>query len=1361
MKLPPRVKKGRPTGWRVDASQRYWIQGKINDWTKRRGNNREEFYAQALARLKTLKLAAKTQYPPPEDVSSFKSTFLDALRGNRHLPDGYVHAIADVLGYSLSSFRRNLEGARKLEADLPVTSSPINQGSWSFSVLESVIHGLLMQLRERPFEGREDHLSQLDRFLTSPKGFLLLRGRAGFGKSALLAHWLGRPKRGKTLIRYFFNHRFTETRSAPEFLRYFLVKLFKHLAKPLPHPMPQREQEFRETIVSTFTNTEDVSKLGKYPLLLVLDGLDEAADTFSPPFPLVLPVGLHVVVSARCGSGECPGFLKPWIEYQPSELAVDTLSRVGIVSWIRKQKILAGLAKDASFLDDLEQRTENCPLYLHHLFEELCRAIPNGETARTVLDRTPKGFTQYVRQQYEDLAQNTADHCFSQQILCLIAAAEGELDEADLTSLSGLGMSELRNLPWQLERWIARLPARGGRGDTFGFSHGLLKRELRDCLPIHTAVSKLVAYCGRWQDHKSPYALQHFTAHLIAERNWSGLEELVLNQDFIEAQQEAFPHEPSLSFRTLQTALFHAAENDNSKAITKLMLTHAALVSELAMGEKLAASSEVKSLSHWRDVADVCANIDENAALMLKFLIGWRCCVNKEYGDASKVFSELAEGEKVSMDGSWQTIAVAVITHLSRLEDDLLLKLINRFLSPRYQGRLIRALTKAADRRSFALSERVLDGITEPSDAFEARRELLDGMATARLWDLAIVNTELAGDAAKQARLLADLALVATNQSAPAQIENVLERIRTLGAHTSRDLYLRRIAASEVRAMALLGVAMLAKDNPDGTACLEQAQKLAESLELGTVARVLAFSDLLMAYARVHREAEARQSIADALFSASRLQPNNDEQVPLLLQVAQTLVEATAVLPQMRPDAEQLLRRIEMSRVEPLRVGWIRRQLSICWGELGDFSEAKRVAQITNDRHEQGKAVYHLITLLFEAGRLSEAMELAHMRVRWPAWSWAAIGMCQLKQGRIDAASSAFFRSIRLGSTRSESASSSQLVQTFADISWAARQAGNLELASRFAYLALQRAEKIQAPPEWRCRVMLNVVEGTSGVPDCDVATRAMNEALLIAWNYRPGFRKVELLCAVAVALHKINRQQESHAVFDQVETVADQVYGLPERTRAFGEIAEALTTCQITSEADRLLNRITRMAKKGANPRSEQRIAWGELSLAYAKCGRIPEAFEVAQRLGNHAAQAARRALAIVYASRGDLSKALIETEHVKNPHGKAKALRDVAIALERAGLPNEALRAASQIEKYRDDMLHRVAEVFVECNDRVGFKCLLIPNAWFFNSTFVMIGLVARLYQSEVNQIASAMEHFGFAEVQDEAPHQEPDSQ
>jgi hypothetical protein len=252
------------------------------------------------------------------------------------------------------------------------------------------------------FVGRSEEFQKLDDFLReNSSGLILVKAGAGFGKTALLANWVNASRDKDCFIAYhFFSQRYDITRSVARAYRNLLRQLYIYYELSYEQP-PNDENQLRETLYSILR--ERGAREDK-PLVIALDGLDEAERPFSPPFPTPLPENVFVIASGRAEEGEKPEYLRDWIDSAES-IRLNRLSGGVIAQWLREAGELAAFAEDAYFVAQLDEITQGFPLYLRYLIEELIQAQQNGEDVQVVLTRSPKGFGAYVQEQFQRLAQ--------------------------------------------------------------------------------------------------------------------------------------------------------------------------------------------------------------------------------------------------------------------------------------------------------------------------------------------------------------------------------------------------------------------------------------------------------------------------------------------------------------------------------------------------------------------------------------------------------------------------------------------------------------------------------------------------------------------------------------------------------------------------------------------------------------------------------------------------------------------------------------------------------------------------------------------------------------------------------------------
>jgi len=159
--------------------------------------------------------------------------------------------------------------------------------------------------RHETLLGREDVLAELDRLLGhggDSRGWVLVKGGPGMGKSALLAHYLARLERSGQRVPHHFLRRGVEDWDRPEVVARNLAAQVEALFPEQAHPEARPESRLREALQRV---SDEVLVPRRERLLLVIDGLDEAEPGAGGQNPLprflpdVLPQGVRVLCASR------------------------------------------------------------------------------------------------------------------------------------------------------------------------------------------------------------------------------------------------------------------------------------------------------------------------------------------------------------------------------------------------------------------------------------------------------------------------------------------------------------------------------------------------------------------------------------------------------------------------------------------------------------------------------------------------------------------------------------------------------------------------------------------------------------------------------------------------------------------------------------------------------------------------------------------------------------------------------------------------------------------------------------------------------------------------------------------------------
>jgi serine phosphatase RsbU (regulator of sigma subunit) len=156
----------------------------------------------------------------------------------------------------------------------------------------------LINEHKRGYVGRVPEGQSLDRFLASSgRGYFIIRGGPGQGKTAFLCQLADRPR---------YVHHFIGRTGGRTDSRLILRSLISQLSKftatkgSIPESLPDLSKLFEEMLIDSTSDGETI--------VVLIDALDEFQDepsgTLDYLFPEVLPRGVHFVISSRPGELE-------------------------------------------------------------------------------------------------------------------------------------------------------------------------------------------------------------------------------------------------------------------------------------------------------------------------------------------------------------------------------------------------------------------------------------------------------------------------------------------------------------------------------------------------------------------------------------------------------------------------------------------------------------------------------------------------------------------------------------------------------------------------------------------------------------------------------------------------------------------------------------------------------------------------------------------------------------------------------------------------------------------------------------------------------------------------------------------------
>jgi tetratricopeptide (TPR) repeat protein len=1202
--------------------------------------------------------------------------------------------------------------------------------------LQDRTRAFIDRIGTQAFVPREGALQQLENWLTRESGVAILHAPAGYGKTTFLANLVKASREaGDTRVVYHFFSKDPDLGGYATSLGNALAHLLGQVAA-ITDSSQSREGLYASAVDpdsrrAQLENTIQELKLAEGErLLIVLDGLDEADETLHPPLRKPLPAGVFVVVSGRWdGAGNPPDYLQHWLEIADEIIPIDAMSASEIAQWLQQagDGELRAYADDDAFVQQILEKTDGLPLFLDFLLDDLLQAAKQSQNVRQVLHQTPIGFSNYVRQQFRQIAASVGQQPAVRTLFGILSVSKGALREDEIAKLTGLSGWDLAALPSQATRWW-RIGGEDGKR-TYSFAHPLLAVEFAKVLgsEAERARQSLLAWCAEWQTHKSPYALRHYAEHLREAKQVDALYALARDEAFAQAQREGIPHDPDLPRQTAALALQAAIETEDAPMMVEMLLLHAQRVETvespldalragnpqraLKLAERILREQNYQIGTLWLLLLAWASSMGENGAA---FAVQCLNCI-RDWWHANR---------PKPLSDNWAPVVVKVLLQLQcaqaaemaiilqdKAKADLVRGLLESGLCP-LDERVEQALAAAeriedADWRSRAYRAvaLALAQAGQPEQAQEAFQQALAAaerienaywrssayravalaLAQAGQPEQALAAAERIENADRRSEAYHAVALALAQAGQPKQALAAAERIEN--AYRRSEAY-----GAVALALAQAGQPKQAQE------AFQQALAAAERIEWAN-GRSEAYRAVALALAQAGQPEQAQEAFQQALAAAERIEWADGRSEAYH---AVALALAQAGQPKQAQEAfQQALAAAE-------RIEWANgrseayREVAVALAQAGQpeqaqeaFQQALAAAERIEDADWRSGAYREVAEALAQAGLADQALAAAERieKADWRSWAYRAVAVALAQAGQIEQAQEAFQQALA-AAERIEKADWRS--EAYRAVALALAQAGQPKQAQEAFQQALAAAERI----EWAngrseaYRAVALALAQAGQAEQALAAAERIEKADWRSWAYR----------AVAEALAQAGLAEQALAAAERIED-ADW------RSRAYRAVAEAVAEALAQAgQVEQALAAAERI--EDADWRSS---AYRKVALALAQAGQIEQALAAAERIewANGRSSAYRKvALALAQAGQPEqaqeaFQQALAAAERIEWANGRSEAYRAVALALAQAGQPEQAqeafqqaLAAAERIEDAygRSEAYREVAEALAQ---------------------------------------------------------------
>ncbi|WP_322794763.1 hypothetical protein [Thermoflexus sp.] len=883
------------------------------------------------------------------------------------------------------------------------------------------------------FVGRKGAMERLNRFIAAnPNGVAVVYAPAGYGKTAFLARWIrqvegrwiGPAGDGEALVEavcHFFSTAVAKSTEPPNAYAHLLAQLAR--LSNSPFPIPDRDDERWAALHNLLADR-------RWPpgvkAVLVLDGLDEAEGKVEPFVPRPIPDGLFVIVSGRWdGKGKPPPYLKEWARFAEF-IPLEALSEEEIREWLRTtgEGELAQLAEKADFVRTLWEKTGGFPLFIRYLMEDLAQAVRHGRSPEQVLEQTPSGFSEYVQEQFGQLAKLVRNEKGVRDLFALLTVAKGALRQDEAEELTGLSVWDLEGLPYSVIRWFSI--GRDEEQETYAFAHPLLAEEFRRHLgrEAKEMEDRLLQWCAGWPAHPSPYILRHYADHLH-EKGDPALFRLALDPAFAEAQARHLPGEPHLPLKTVRLALEMAIRSEDAPRMAALLIEHARR-----------AGGEETPLQAWRRghreralrmATEILFERDPRLGTLWSLLLAWAAESEGE-GEWARRILEAArkrwEGAKLEKLEDWQgELAAFWLGELGAVEGAA--EAAGLMLDDAHKGKVAAGW---ASRGLFDRALNVAEGIQEAWKQASAFGAIAEAMARAGMWEQARQTAEATEEPREQAWALWAIAEAMASAGMWEQARQTAEAIKepreqawALGAiakamasagmtqQAQEAFHKARRTAEAIkepreRAEALGAIA----EAMARAGMWEQARRTAEAVE-EPQERAKALGAIAEAMARAGMTQQAQEAFHQALQTAEAIK-GAWEQAWALRAIAEAMARAGMTQQALWEQARRTAEAIK----EPREQAWALRAIAEAMASAGMWEQALRTAEVIERARERAEALGAIAKAMASAGMWEQARRTAEAikELRERAEALGAIAEAMARIGEAEGAAGIMEREI-------------------------------------------------------------------------------------------------------------------------------------------------------------------------------------------------------------------------------------------------------------------------------------------------------------------------------------------------------------
>jgi tetratricopeptide (TPR) repeat protein len=306
-------------------------------------------------------------------------------------------------------------------------------------------------------------------------------------------------------------------------------------------------------------------------------------------------------------------------------------------------------------------------------------------------------------------------------------------------------------------------------------------------------------------------------------------------------------------------------------------------------------------------------------------------------------------------------------------------------------------------------------------------------------------------------------------------------------------------------------------------------------------------------------------------------------------------------------------------------------------------------------------------------------------------------------------------------------------------------EAEKIEEAKFICDRAFELAQKISKNQErQRSQSFRLIAEAQATVGEFDAALRTIKVIPSPFYFYQADALRSLAQLQILEDSQQINKFKSTLSEVHEFYKSADPIFEFLNEVELLTIIAVARSTVGETQAALATFADLLEAAQ--TKEPGERDKDFSIIAIGYAEIGEFPTAIKIINEIKEGAQQLnALWKIAWEQFKKGQqvttLEIALAAKEKIEDEKKRLQALKIIAHIQAIAGKGEEALRTLEAMLNDRNTHLRDIALLFAETGDRVNFKRLLIPCAYYLDTAYQMCGYLARLYPEQASAVAKVL--------------------